>query len=534
MSPSSRADQGHDEQLAQGAAERREPTGVPNLDALLGGGLPRGALVLVMGLPGSGKTTLASQIVLHAAKSGKSVLILSALSESTSKLITHLSSFSFFDRSLIGRSVHFLSLQQVLPQGLSAVAAAVLAEARRIGADFVLLDGFRGMEAVDTQPQAAREFLYDIGATLNALGVTTLVTSETDPRDPKFFPETTTADVILGLHYSLLGVRQVRGIEVVKARGSAPLPGMHALVLSDDGATVYPQLEERISAEPARAPGPGGAPQQRSIERIAFDLPEFDEMLRGGIPRGTCTLLAGSLGTGKTLLALNYVLAGIRAGERVVMMGFRESREQLLTVGQPFAMGEDLARALAPDGPLSFLEVPPIRINADVLADRLLTTLDRTGARRVVIDSVAELERAVLRGLDPQRLEDYLAALLQALRQREVTALLTKETDKVVAASLELSADALSVLAENVLLLQHIPYQGHLHRIISVPKLRFSDHDTAIREFRIHAPEGFEVMRSSASNAGVLEGITRTHDVQAPRAARDQTRGSPPARGGRA
>jgi circadian clock protein KaiC len=204
-----------------------------------------------------------------------------------------------------------------------------------------------------------------------------------------------------------------------------------------------------------------------------------------------------------------YALAGVRAGERVVMLGFRESREQLLRVGQPFAMGQELARALAPDGPLSFLEVPPIKINADVLADRLLTTLDRTGARRLVIDSVAELERAVLRGFDPQRLEEYLAALLQALRQRNVTALLIKETDKVVAASWELSADALSVLAENVLLLRHIPFQGDLHRNISVLKLRFSDHDTATREFRIHAPEGFRVLNRAASEVGVLDGIVR-------------------------
>ncbi|HYM27486.1 MAG TPA: ATPase domain-containing protein, partial [Steroidobacteraceae bacterium] len=280
-------------------------------------------------------------------------------------------------------------------------------------------------------------------------------------------------------------------------------------------------------------PRANGSKARQPIERAAFGLPVLDEMLRGGIPRGTCTLLAGSLGTGKTLLALNFVLAGIRAGERAVMLGFRESREQLVLAGEPFALGEELARALEPDGSLTFLEVPPIKINADVLADRLLAELDHTGARRVVIDSVAELERAVLRGLDPQRLDDYLAALLQALRQRNVTALLAKETDQVVAASLELSADALSVLAENVLLLQHTPYQGHLHRIISVLKLRFSDHNTAIREFRIRAPEGIQVLLSSASDEGVLEGISGGQGPQAQRGARDQSRESPGNREGR-
>jgi circadian clock protein KaiC len=99
--------------------------------------------------------------------------------------------------------VQFLSLQSVLPQGLEATADVVIGEARRINAHMVLIDGFRGMRSVDTEPQAAREFLYRIGTTLGALGSTTLVTSETDPRDLTYFPETTTADVIIGLMSSL-------------------------------------------------------------------------------------------------------------------------------------------------------------------------------------------------------------------------------------------------------------------------------------------------------------------------------------------
>lgn len=496
--------------------EQRELTGSPHLDSILGGGLPRGALTLILGLPGSGKTTLASQIMFNAARAGKSALILTALSESTTKLIGHLASYHFFDRSLIGGRVKFLSMQQVWPQGLQAVAEATFAEVRRIKANYVLLDGFRGLSGVGSESQTARQFLYEVGTTLNTLGVTTVLTSETDPRDPNFYPETTTADVIIGLHYTLQGVRQHRGIEIIKSRGSASMAGMHSLVLDDHGATVYPQLEERILAEtsasasqkPGKDPrdsGPACTPEARAI----FDLPEFDMMLRGGIPRGTCTVLAGSLGTGKTLLALSYALAGVGAGEPVVFLGFRENERQLRQVLLPFGLGAEFSRALEPGGLLTLLDMPPIKLNADILADRLLLEVDRTHARRVIIDSEAELERAVLRGLDPHRLEDYLAALLQALRSRNVTTLMLKETDKVVAASLDLSADALSILSENVILLQHIPYLGHLHRILSILKLRFSDHDTAIREFRIRSPKGIEVLEPFESAQGVLDGIAR-------------------------
>lgn len=501
-------------------ADEWDRTGVRSLDALLGGGLPRGSLVLIMGLPGSGKTTLASQIAFTAARSGRRVLILTALSESTNKLIAHLSAFTFFDPALVGGPVQFLSLQGSLPDGLEATGTTILAEARRMRADLVMLDGFRGMRNVDANPQAAREFLYNLGTTLGTLGCTTLITSETDPRDPTFFPETTTADVILGLHYQLLGVRQYRGIEVIKARTAAPVPGLHALTLGVDGASVYPQLEERVSLDAlgGDAQTQGAAPAvdaKPARARVTFDLPELDAMLSGGIPHATCTLLAGSLGTGKTLLALHFALAGVRAGERVVYLGFRESREQLLQAAAEFRIGPELERALHPGGGLTLLEVPPFKIDADILGDRLLAELDQTGAQRLVVDSIAELERAIRRSPDPNRLEDYLAALLHAMRRRRVTGLLVKETDKALAATLDFSADPLSLLAENVLLLQQLPFRGRLYRILSILKLRFSAHDATLREFRVAAPEGVTVLQPFTSVSGVLAGITLDQEEEA-------------------
>ncbi len=477
-------------------------SGVPHLDQILGSGFPSGSLILIVGMPGSGKTTMASQIALHAARNGKTALVLTALSESTNKLIEHLRSFSFFDQTLIGGPLQFLSLQATLSQGLQATSEAIIAETRRAKADIVVLDGFRGIGA-ERDSQAAREFLYSVGTTLSALGATIVITSETDPRDPTFFPESTTADIIIGLYYHLKGVRQLRGIEIIKARAAEPLPGLHALTLGVNGAHVYPQLEERVASEVmgADAQTQGAAhlierryEAPRPDRRVGFGIPEFDAMLHGGLPQRTSTLLTGSLGTGKTLLAICYALAGVRAGEPVVYLGFRETREQLIQAAAPFEIGAELIQALEPDGGLTFIETPPIKLNADILADRLLDTIDRVGAQRLVIDSIAEIEQAILRSLDPERLADYLAALLSAVRSRSMTALFIKETDKALTTSLDLSADALSILAECMILLQHIPLEGSLRRILSILKLRFSDHDPALREFRIAAPAGLQML----------------------------------------
>src|SRR6185437_1809836 len=133
-----------------GAGEDRgasplEPTGVPHLDDVLGGGLPRGALVIVAGPPGSGKTTLANQMAFAAAERGRRVLVLSALSEPTSKLLDHLRGFHFFNQNLIGDPIQFLSLEHFLSQGLEATSTGLLATAKAARADFVVLDGFRGV-----------------------------------------------------------------------------------------------------------------------------------------------------------------------------------------------------------------------------------------------------------------------------------------------------------------------------------------------------------------------------------------------------
>jgi circadian clock protein KaiC len=108
-----------------------------------------------------------------------------------------------------------------------------------------------------------------------------------------------------------------------------------------------------------------------------------------------------------------------------------------------------------------------------------------------------------------------------------------KETDKALAANLDFSVDALSVLAENVVLLQQIPYNGQLHRILSILKVRFSAHDTTLREFRIRAPEGLQVLTSGESAQGVLDGITQDQ-AQARRTVRNVSGGSEPHTRGKA
>ncbi len=497
-------------QTANGA--HFDPTGVPNLDAVLGGGLISGALALIVGPPGSGKTTLANQLAFAAAHQGRRAVVVSAISEPTSKLIAHLRTFDFFDESLIGDSVQFLSLGQYLSEGLAATSEALIDIARKAHADVVVLDGFRGVRGSDMDLQAARQFLYDVGSTLSVFGVTSIITSEADPRDPAFFPESTTADIIIGLHYDLIGVQQWRALEIVKMRGAQPLSGLHSIHLSTSGLVVYPRLASRVSTR-TEASEPDAAMVEDARKeaaarpaRVSLGIPEIDALLGGGLTRGSSTLVAGSLGTGKTILALHFAVAGLREGEPTVFLGFRETLAQLLQKARAFDLGQELLAGMRPSGIMTLQHWAPVELNPDIVADRLVATLDRVGARRLVIDSVAELENAVAEGGDPQRASSYLGSLLEALRQRDVTALFIREHDTTIGARMELTPSSVAVLAENVLLLQHIEDANALHRVLSVVKMRFSAHDARLHDFVIRSPEGIQLVERLDAQRGSSDG----------------------------
>ncbi len=416
-----------------------QPTGLPSLDVVLGGGLLRGTLAVILGAPGSGKTTLAGHLAFAGAHQGRKALILTALSEPTNKLIAHLSAFAFFDGDLLVDRLQVLSLQQALPNGLKATGDEILAMVRQFNAQVIVLDGFRGMREseMELDQPAGRQFLYRLGTTLSALGVTTLVTSEADPHDPTFFPEMTTADVIMGLHYGVQGVRHQRGFEVIKARGAAPLPGVHAFAVDAAGVQIIPRLEALVAASAPQGEAlrvgmrsafvPEAAPVPLSHERVALGVPGLDDLLGGGVLRGTQTLVAGPAVAGKTLFALAFAHAGLAAGDGTVYASLGATRADLAFLSEPYALSHAISRAWQAGGPVLIIDSPAIALDPDAVAQVLLAHLDATGAQRLVIDGVEALEEALARNGDPFRYAAYFTAWRTALRDRGVTTLFARQ-----------------------------------------------------------------------------------------------------------
>lgn len=196
-----------------------ESTGSPPLDLVLGGGLPRGALTILLGQAGSGRTTLACQMAFAGAQRGQTVVVFTTLAEPSTKLLEHLRAYQFFEPAFIAERVWVYPLQELLSEGEKPSVQEVVKVVRAARARWVVIDSLQGLGEHGDDPRGVRHLLYSLGAQLSLFGATTLLISEGEPHAPLPFPETITADVLLGLSMVQVGRRVSRRLEVLRARG---------------------------------------------------------------------------------------------------------------------------------------------------------------------------------------------------------------------------------------------------------------------------------------------------------------------------
>jgi circadian clock protein KaiC len=187
-------------------------------------------------------------------------------------------------------------------------------------------------------------------------------------------------------------------------------------------------------------------------------------MLDGGLWRGTTTLVAGPSGAGKTTIGLQFALEGARQGEPTLYMNFQENPTQLVRTIR--ALGVDLEQAQAQG--LDLVYASPVEL--------------KRGVRRLVIDALGDLASAAT---DPQRLHDYLYALVQHFAVSTITSVLNFETTGNTISG-DGMQNAMSYLSDNVLLLT-VDGEERTRRRLRVLKTRGSAHDTLIREVEITA-----------------------------------------------
>lgn len=462
------------------------PTGISGLDAVLGGGLSRRALGLIIGAPGAGKTVLASHILFNAARAGMKALIVTAYSEGNEQYIEHIRTFDFFDPALVPETVQVFTLAGLETKEDPAPAATIARHIRQSGAKIVLLDGFQGLELLLPEQMHLREVLSALASQIRYLDVTLLVTMAGDVRDARFHGEVTVADVALGLHYTLAGSRHRRRLEVVKQRGRAQWAGLHSYRVVEHGIEVFPRLESY--------PLPGTRPQP--TQRVPFGLPELDQLLSGGPTAGTTTLLAGAPGVGKTTLGLFWALAEARPDARTLFVTFNEHTEQLIHKARAFGLDLEAAHA---NGRIHILRIPATDLDADCVAAQVLGELAGGQVRRIVFDDIAVLAYEL-----GDRTRDYLSALNDMVYHANVTALYLLETAPFDGLRVQLANTPMALLGDNVIVVQQYEIMGQLRRLLAVLRMRLSFFDRTLRELVLDET-GVHVLTPDESATDVLK-----------------------------
>jgi circadian clock protein KaiC len=356
----------------------RVATGVGNLDLILNGGLPEGAMTVVSGSPGSGKTILTQQICFHNASPDNRVLLFNTLSESTAKSLRYLRLFSFFDpRKLEDGSVHFVDLGVILrTKGLEAVSALILHHLKEINPAIVVIDSFKVFDDLTSSKEELRKFGYEVAINLMAWETTALFLGEYGPEDYATNPFFSIVDGVIALSQrESLGEEQ-RFCKVVKMRGTNHSREDHPFLITPNGIEVFaPHVAIR------REPIPRGGP-----ERCKTGIGKLDEIVGPGIPWGSSLLIGGVAGTGKTVLSLEFIYRGAQAGEKGILFSFEETEERLRAAaeGLGWDLGKEIDRGMVE---VVFIPQPDILIESHLLM--MQQRIHALKAKRVVIDSVS-------------------------------------------------------------------------------------------------------------------------------------------------
>jgi circadian clock protein KaiC len=476
---------------------RRLATGVPGLDAVLGGGVPEFSFNVVAGTPGAGKTTLVQQIMFALARADRPALFFTVLGEPPLKMLRYQQQFEFFDLAKVNASVRFINLaKEALDGGLGAVLKRIVQEVEATSPAVVIVDSFRSVMQVamrQTEGLDVHHFVQELGMRLTGWQATTFLVGEFQLAETENHPIFTVADGLVWLYQSLDRNSMVRKMQVMKMRGQAPIPGLHTFRITDRGIQVFP----RLIAGPPEAPPAGEGKTKRRPPRLSVGVTGLDEMLAGGIPSGYSVLVAGPSGSGKSVLATEFIREGARRGEPGVMAVFEKRPSEY---AQTNAVGLDQAIR---DRQIGIIHTRPLDLSIDETLNELTDAIHRLKARRVVIDSLSGFELA----LAPTFREDFresLYRLVAALTGMGLTVMMTAELEDSYT-DLRFSPHGTAFLTDAIILQRYVELDGQFKRVMAVVKVRASAHSKDLRLFEIGA-DGMVVGERIANHQGVLTG----------------------------
>jgi circadian clock protein KaiC len=469
--------------------------GVPGLDDITDGGLSRGRLFLLEGSPGTGKTTIAMQFLRAGAAAGEASLYIT-LSETDDELRASAKSHGW---TLDGIEVFELVppeslLDEDQQQSLLYSSDLELGETtKRIFQAFektrptrVVLDSLSEIRLLAQSSLRYRRQILALKHYFARSGATVLMLDDLSSEANDRTMHSVAHGVIRLEELSPEYGAERRRLRVIKYRGQRYRGGNHDFVIETGGVRVFPRL---VSAE-----------HRKSFRRelMGSQSAELNALLGGGIERGSSTLILGPAGTGKSTVALDFVVKAVERGECAAMFVFDE--ELGLLFERAKGLGFDL-QAMADTGKLLIEQVDAAELTPGELSERVRRCVEESNARTVVIDSLNGYQAAMP---EEQSLVLHMHELLQYLNRQGASTFLTVAQHGLVG-DMKAPVDV-TYLADTVILLRYFEARGRVRRAISVVKKRTGAHEDTIREYRIDK-RGITLGGPLMNFQGILRGV---------------------------
>lgn len=469
--------------------QHRLSTGILGLDTVLSGGVIPNQAYLLRGGTGTGKTTLGLHFLAQSTAQEPALFITLGEPEvnirrNAEKLGLELGNVQFLDLSPSAdffagdRSYDIFSPADVERESITQqiVASVQTLEPKRVFIDSITQFRYLASDTYQFHQQVLSFIRY-----LTDEGATTLLSSEVGRLTPDDDLQFLTDGVI-----TLDALSDRRTLRVDKFRGSSYVEGLHSLKLMETGIKVFPQLK------------PDKFSRNYEPTLISSGVPALDELLHGGIERGTVTIITGPTGVGKTTFGLQFMKEAAGRGEHSVVYTFEESEETILYRCEGVSIP---VKAMVNQGTLTIDAVEALALTPDEFVQAVRHEVEEKNARIVMIDSISGY-RLSIRG---DNLVSHIHALCRYLQNMGVTTLLVNEVESVTG-DFKVTGQGLSYLADNIVFLRHLEVKGELRKAIGVLKKRLSSFERTLREFEI-TRYGVKVGAPLSGLRNILSGV---------------------------
>lgn len=472
-------------------------TGLDGLDEILHGGLIQNKAYLVQGGPGTGKSTFGLHFLSEATQNGENALYITLgeseknISRNASQMGIDLSGVTILDLSPqedLNKNSGSYSLFSATEVEQGPIMESIVSAVEEHQPDRVLLDSITMLRFLNQDPFQMRKMALSFIKFVTEHDATLMLVSESEESESS--SEKDAAFWVDGI-IKVDNETEWRRVRVTKYRGSDYESGSHAFKINDQGITVYPRLR------------PNDYNRQFQDETLSSGIDEIDNLLQGGIEKGTISLIVGATGVGKTNLGVQFLKQSAVRGERAVLYTFEESKELVLNRSRMVNIPID---EMIETGNLAIVPVEPLSYSPDEFAKMVRWDVEQNNTQMVMVDSIGGYKLAIRE----ENILERLHSLTVYLQNMGVTSFLINESQKITGEFSATNMNA-SYLADNIVFLRYLETEGEIRKAIGVLKKRLSDFEKSIREYRITG-EGIKVGNPLSNMSGILTGNPRIND----------------------